>query len=146
MISFTEDRVEPGTMMGGPSLAEMLLSHTGELKLTDQQVVRLAAIARRAADRRTAERARFDSLRATFRADTAARRRAFGAQPGQPGPLAADMQRMRDQARVDLRDALVVLTPDQQAQAWEMRSLRGGPAPMARGARGAARMRWGPRR
>ncbi|AHG88794.1 hypothetical protein J421_1257 [Gemmatirosa kalamazoonensis] len=123
-----------GGMMGFPmggasSLAERLLGQTGELRLTDQQVVRLAAIARRADDRRRALRTRMDSLRTTLRADTTARRRGF--RPGGPGfpgaaggPLAADLQRMRDQARADLRDALSVLTPDQQAQAWEMRSLR----------------------
>ena len=123
-----------GGMMGFPmggasSLAERLLGQTGELRLTDQQVVRLAAIARRADERRRALRTRMDSLRTTLRADTTARRRGF--RPGAPGlggtpggPLAADFQRMRDQARADLRDALSVLTPDQQAQAWEMRSLR----------------------
>ena len=107
-------------MSGASSLAERLLGQTGELRLTDQQVVRLAAIARRADDRRRALRTRMDSLRVTLRADTTARRRRFAPD----APLATDLQRMRDQSRADLRDALSVLTPDQQAQAWEMRSLR----------------------
>ena len=46
-----------GAPMGGPGggdVASFLLSHTGELKLSDQQVTRLAAIARRSADREAA--------------------------------------------------------------------------------------------
>lgn len=124
-------RMGPGPMMGGDgamgsSLASRLLSSTGELKLTDPQVTRLAAIARRADERRQSMRTRMDSLGRALRADTTARRRAFGpgAQPGGPlgAPLAADMQRMRDQAHVDLRDALSVLTAEQQARLWEMRA------------------------
>jgi hypothetical protein len=105
--------------IGGGSLASRLLASTGELKLTDQQVVRLAAIARREADQRQTLRVRMDSLRTRLRADTTARRRAFTDNQ-------ADFQRLRDQARTDVRDALAVLTPDQQAQAWEMPGLRGG--------------------
>src|SRR5687767_12652488 len=49
---------------GGPPRrgAEFFLARTGELRLTDAQVVRLAAIARRSADRRRAMRASMDSL------------------------------------------------------------------------------------
>jgi len=53
--------------MGGPGggdVASFLLSHTGELKLSDQQVTRLAAIARRSADRRQAVMRSMDSLMA----------------------------------------------------------------------------------
>jgi len=137
----------PGApMTGGGSPAEMLLAHTGELRLTDQQVVRLAAIARRADDRRRAFRTRMDSLRATFRPDSTRPRARFapgGAAGG--GPLATQLTQMRDQARTDLRDALTVLTPDQQAQAWEMAARRGrggmmGAAAMRRGRRGGAGM------
>src|SRR5215203_1533019 len=59
----------PGVTGGGPgnsavsNPAEFLLSQTGELKLTDAQVSRLAAIARRSAARRRALRAQMDSLR-----------------------------------------------------------------------------------
>jgi hypothetical protein len=47
------------------------------------------------------------------------------------------MQRLRDQAQADRRDAIAVLTPDQQARAWERvaasgRMQRGG---MGRGSR-----------
>jgi hypothetical protein len=42
------------------------------------------------------------------------------------------MERLREQSRADLRDAIAVLTPDQQARAWE-RMATG-----ARGERGAA--------
>lgn len=104
----------------GPQAAEMLLAQTGELKLTDAQVVRLAAIARRAADRRQAMRASLEANRPA---------------PGrQQPPSEAEMQRVRqameqarEQQRADLRDALAVLTPDQQAMAFERLSARRGP-------------------
>jgi len=104
--------------------ADMLLGHTGELKLTDPQVVRLAAISRRAAARHEARRP---------------------PRPPAPGqrPSDAEMARMRqqhdqmrEQTRADLRDALAILTPDQQAQAWEMMAHApgrpGGPGGMRR--------------
>ncbi|HEX6912186.1 MAG TPA: Spy/CpxP family protein refolding chaperone [Longimicrobium sp.] len=118
----------PGGGPGGAQAASMLLAHTGELELSDAQVVRLAAIARRAHERRQA-------LRASL------------SQPPAPGaqrqpPSEADAQRMRqrmeqmrEQSRTDLRDALAVLTPDQQARAWEMMARRGAPGEV-RGARG----------
>jgi hypothetical protein len=124
-------------MPGGPSPAEMLLSHTGELKLTDQQVVRLAAIARRAADRRRAFRTRLDSLRAANPPAAnapGANPPAAGQPPAPSGPLAAQLTQMREQERTDLRDALAVLTPDQQAQAWEMAVARPRVGAFARGA------------
>ena len=37
------------------------------------------------------------------------------------------MEQMHEQARADLRDALAVLTPDQQAMAFEMAAHHGGP-------------------
>ena len=43
--------------------AQFLLAHTGELELTDAQVTRLAAIARRSAERRRALRVQMDSMR-----------------------------------------------------------------------------------
>src|SRR5689334_5469672 len=48
----------PGMMPGGPGpdAAGMLLAATGRLRLTDAQVVRLAAIARRAEERHAAMR------------------------------------------------------------------------------------------
>src|SRR6478672_3554559 len=117
--------------MGGPGgdVASFLLSHTGELKLSDQQVTRLAAIARRSADRRQAVMRSMDSLmaRAPQRRDSAGRGR-FAPSP----ELRATAQRLRDQRHTDLRDALGVLTPDQQATAWELSAMRGG-ARMARG-------------
>jgi hypothetical protein len=125
----------PNGRMGGPPMgprvpdaASMLLAHTGDFKLTDAQVTRLAAIARRTADRRKTMMASMDSMRS---ANMAARQ----AQPTPPGgamrqgpPPAAQAQaaKMREQNHIDLRDALAVLTPDQQAQAWEMVAMRGG--------------------
>ena len=116
---------------GGPGgdAASFLLSHTGELKLSDQQVTRLAAIARRSAERRQATMRTMDSLmaRGPQRRDSVGRGR-FGPSP----ELRANAERLRDQRHADLRDALGVLTPDQQATAWELSATRGG-AWMARG-------------
>lgn len=120
-----------GGMEGGGAAAGagMLLSHTADLQLTDAQVVKLAAIARREGAQRTAMRAMMDSVmraRPAMRTDSAARGRMTP-----PPQMTAAMTRARDQRRADLRDAITVLTPDQQAQAWEMVSARGA---MARGA------------
>lgn len=113
----------PGPMPGspGPDPASMLLAATGRLKLTDAQVVRLAAIARRAEERHAAMRTRMQAAHA-------------GAPNRQAAPSEAEMQRMHqqmeqmhEQTRADLRDALAVLTPDQQAMAFEMAAHHGGP-------------------
>jgi hypothetical protein len=40
---------------------------------------------------------------------------------GPPPALRAEAERQRDQRHADLREALGVLTPDQQATAWELR-------------------------
>jgi hypothetical protein len=95
--------------------AKMLLANSAELDLTDAQVLKLAAIARRSEARRRSMRAALDSVVTRF------------SQPGDPVALDAvderariNMNRMRDQFRLDQRDAIAVLTPDQQATAWEM--------------------------
>ena len=100
--------------------AEFLLSHTGEFKLTDAQVTRLAAIARRSADRRRAMRTQLDSMRSNFtrggqRPDSAAR----ASMRQRMEQMRPQMDRMREQSLADRRDAISVLTPDQQAQAWD---------------------------
>lgn len=109
---------------GGPRAgAQFMLAHTGELDLTDAQVVRLAAIARRSEARRRSMRAAMDSARERF-----------GPQSGPPDSVSrrqfrdrmrADFTRVRDQAQADQRDAIAVLTADQQARAWNMISARG---------------------
>jgi len=115
-------------MPGCPGV-ETLLSQTGALQLSDAQVVRLAAIARRAEDRHRALRTRLDSLRPRRGpGDSTARGR------GERMPGMDLFERERDATHNDLRDALTVLSPDQQARAWEMmagrRALgRGGPMP-----------------
>jgi len=141
---------------GGPPPAALdgatfLLAHTGELQLTDQQVVRLAAIARRTESRHRTLRATFDSARAAERraasGDSARPRppRGFGA--GGPPPMTEQqMQQLRDQARADLRDAISVLTADQQAQAWEMVAMRRAGAMRAQRRSGPGREREGSRR
>jgi hypothetical protein len=113
-----------GAQMPGPGhgpAVTFLLSHTGQLQLTDQQVVKLAAIARRAADRHKAMHAGFDSLRAQFRrgGDSGMRHH-----EGLPAPFRAAMEKEHQANHADLRDALAVLTSDQQASAWELVSRR----------------------
>lgn len=123
----------------GPPAAQMLLSQTGELELTDAQVVRLAAIARRSEARRRALHASMDSARASFGgqlADSVARRQ-FEQR------MQLDMQRAEDQMRTDQRDAIAVLTPDQQAKAWNMVANRGSRMRGERGMREMGRMRVG---
>ena len=105
-------------------VASRFLAQTGELKLTDQQVTRLAAIARRSAERREAMRASFDSLRPTRFGPPGAERDSVRRQ-GPPAGANALVTRMRDQAHADLRDALAVLNPDQLATAWGMMERRG---------------------
>ena len=127
---------QPGRDVGsggrpGPG-AEFFLARTGELRLTDAQVVRLAAIARRSSDRRRVMRASMDSLAARrgARRDSADR----SLRTREMEQLRARFERERDASRADLRDALAVLTPDQQAMAWEMTS-RGPGGRAARGGR-----------
>jgi hypothetical protein len=114
---------------GGPvaATADFLLAHTGDLALTDAQVVRLAAISRRTDARRKAMMARLDSARAAARpapGDSAGPR---GRGPRLPVPDAAELRQAHDQMHADVRDAIAVLTPDQQATAWMM--VAGGPPP-----------------
>jgi hypothetical protein len=104
---------------GGPAAAELFLAMSGEL--------RLAAIARRGADRRRAMRATMDSTMQRMQSrpagppDSALREMRMR----QAGTMRAAMERNREASRTDLRDALAVLTPDQLAQAWEMGMQRG---------------------
>jgi hypothetical protein len=124
----------PGPMAGGPPAAKLLLSNTGELGLTDQQVVRLAAIARRAEARRASIRAAMDSARTRFTPGDTAGRRQFATR------MRAEAERAQEQNRVDQRDAIAVLNADQQAKAWSMvanrgRGMRGAPGRAMRGPR-----------
>ncbi|MEO8619876.1 MAG: Spy/CpxP family protein refolding chaperone [bacterium] len=119
----------PGARMGGPPMgapmmdvASMLLAHTGDFKLTDQQVTRLAAISRRTADRRKTMMASVDSMRAKRAAAPAP---AAGALRTPPEEARAFATKMRDQSHADLRDAIAILTPDQQAMGWEMMARQG---------------------
>jgi hypothetical protein len=125
-------QVPAGPPMGGGTAAsaQRFLARSAELDLTDAQVTRLAGIARRAEARRRTMRSAMDSARTRFTqpGDSLARR-AFGQR------MQNDMAKERDQSRVDLRDAIAVLTPDQQARAWEMNAARGRPGGAMRGPR-----------
>jgi len=110
----------PGMMMmregPAPDPAAMLLAATGRLHLTDAQVVRLAAITRRAEERHAAMRTSMQAAHAG-----AGQRQA----PSEAGMqrMHQQMEQMHQQARADLRDALAVLNPDQQAMAFEMAAM-----------------------
>ena len=110
----------------GGSAAQLFLAHTAQLQLNDQQVTRLAAIARRAESREQARRSAMDSLRrrwstsATDSATRATRRLELA------NTMRTAMERARSERHADLRDALAVLTPDQQARAWELRGAGRG--------------------
>lgn len=106
--------------------ADFILSHTGDLALTDAQVVRLAAISRRTEARRKAFVARMDSARAAARPAPGDSSSGPGRGRRAPGPSATELQQARDQMHTDVRDAIAVLTPDQQATAWMM--IAGGSA------------------
>ena len=112
----------PGSQRGGPpeALASHLLAHVGELKLTDQQVTKLAAIARRSDERHRAMRTTMDSM-ARLAPPPAA-----GSATRPPDAMRAAMERAHEMERGDVRDALAVLTVDQQADAWIMRGAAGG--------------------
>lgn len=110
-----------------PAASDMLLAHTGDLKLTDAQVLRLAAISRRAADRR-------EQLHAQMEARMRRVPEGATAPPADRQQMMQAMEQEHTAAQADLRDALAVLTPDQQARAWEMMMAmhhagmeRGGP-------------------
>lgn len=128
-----------GAMMrhpAGGNVASMLLAQTAALKLTDQQVTRLAALARSADAQQKAMHAEMDS---THRAMMS------GMRPGAPMPqvtpaMEARMKAAHDQMHANVRDALAVLTPDQLATAWEMRG-GAGMRPMGGMPAGAMRMR-----
>ena len=117
-----------GSPGGGPigATADFLLAHTGDLSLTDAQVVRLAAISRRTDARRKTMMARMDSARAAARPAPGDSTSPRGRGPRPAPPPSAELQRAREQMHADVRDAIAVLTPDQQATAWMM--IAGGPA------------------
>jgi hypothetical protein len=103
----------------GPAadIGSFLLAHTAELKLTDQQVTRLAAIARRSADRRQAAMRAMDSLATRVPPRDSGGRPPAGSRPA----MRAQAERLREQSHADLREALGFLTPEQHALAWELR-------------------------
>ncbi len=133
-------RPRAGRSAGGPA-REPSGVHPGthgELRLTDAQVVRLAALARRGEERRQATRAAM----AQRRAEAAPR----AGQPAGAGPGAQAMEQAREQARAELRDAIAGLTSEQQATAWETVARPRGPGGAPRGAAcggGPVDRRWG---
>ena len=128
---------------GGNALgatAEFLLSHTGELRLSDNQVVRLASIARRSADRRRAMRDSLEDmrppLRGRTRGDSLDRDERRADMERNAERMRSRMERMREDMVDDRRDAIAVLNADQQAQAWELVASRGPGPGFGRGMRG----------
>jgi hypothetical protein len=131
--AFAQER--PATMGGRTPAAKLLLSNTGELGLTDQQVVRLAGIARRGETRRASMRAAMDSARTRFTPGDSAGRRQFATR------MRAEAERAQEQNRIDQRDAIAVLNADQQAKAWDLVANRGRVGGGGRGMRGPRSMR-----
>jgi hypothetical protein len=104
--------------------ASMFLAHTGDLQLTDAQVTRLAAIARRSEARQKAMHARMDSAMKSMHEGMEMSR------DGNGPARAMMMMRMpmmseadRKAQHEDDREAFSVPTPDQLATAWEMMSM-----------------------
>jgi hypothetical protein len=119
--------------------ARFMLAHTGELNLTDAQVVKLAAIERRAEARRIATRTAMDSMRTRMMAqgvpaDSAARASRHNAMMS---TMQATRTRMQEQQQADLKESLAVLTNDQQAKAWQIVAQARGAQRPARPGRGA---------
>jgi hypothetical protein len=116
-------------MMMMMDAASMLLSHTGELQLTDAQVTKLAAIARRAEGREKAMHARMDSSMAMVmmheRAETPQHDGMAGAKAMMMmrSPMLTDAERKAQHE--DDREAFSVATADQLATLWEMMSHHG---------------------
>jgi hypothetical protein len=102
--------------------ASMFLAHTGELQLTDAQVTRLAAIARRAESREKAMRARMDSAMSHAKAEA-------GHDGNGEGMMMMRMRMFmpteaeRKAQHEDDREAFSIPTPDQLATAWELMSM-----------------------
>ncbi|HEY9226103.1 MAG TPA: hypothetical protein VIP11_05620 [Gemmatimonadaceae bacterium] len=101
--------------------ASMFLAHTGELQLSDAQVTKLAAIARRAESREKAMRTRMDSMMVRGKTEAngdggdemmMVRMRMFM-------PSDADRRAMHE----DNREAFTIVTADQLATAWELMSM-----------------------
>ena len=113
-----------GGMHGmGMNVAEMFLAHTGDLQLSDAQVTKLAAIARRSEARQKATQARMDSSMKSMHERVEVSRDGNG----NGAPRAMMMMRMpmpseadRKAQHEDDREAFSVPTPDQLATAWEM--------------------------
>lgn len=123
-----------------PPAARFLLAHTGELNLTDAQVVKLAAIERRAEARRVTTRTAMDSMRARFMAqgmpaDSAARAARHNVMMS---TMQANQTKMREGQQADLREAVAVLTADQQAKVWQLMAQAGRANRAARPGRAAA--------
>ena len=122
-----------GMTSAGPMMmdaASMLLAHTGDMQLTDAQVTRLAAIARRSEAREVAMRARLDSSMAAVR-----ERVADGQNGGTPPARGTMMMMMRPMMLTeaerkarheDDREAFAVPTPDQLATLWETMRMHHG--------------------
>lgn len=104
---------------GPGSIASMFLAQTAELKLNDGQVTRLAAIARRTDDRHKAMKATMDSAMKSHMAMARSDRDRMPMQD--EAGMRAMHEKMMAAERADVRDALGVLTLDQQADAWMMK-------------------------
>jgi hypothetical protein len=119
-------------MKGG--VASMLLGQTAALMLSDQQVVRLASLARAAESQQAMMRTTMDSMHrammgshATGGAMSQMTMSQMQMSQMQMSPaMDARMKAAHEQMHANVRDALAVLTPDQLATAWESRDAMDG--------------------
>ena len=112
-------RMMQGEMMDA---ASMFLAHTGELQLTDAQVTRLAAIARRAESREKAIRVRMDSAMVRARPEAGQDGMGEGMMMVRMRMFMPTEAEQRAQHEDD-REAMSIPTPDQLATAWELMSM-----------------------
>lgn len=103
--------------------ASMFLLHTGDMQLTDAQVTRLAAIARRSEARHKAMRARTDSM-VVMRGQSEQAEDGGGARFAVmmrvPAPTDAELKAQHE----DDREAFAVPSADQLATVWEIMMAR----------------------
>jgi hypothetical protein len=127
MVMGGRSAARPMLMHGGMrgmsmDVASMFLAHTGDLQLSDAQVTKLAAIARRSESRRKAMHERMDSTMKSMHAEMSRDGNGAPAAPRammmmhMPMPSEADRKAQHE----DDREAFSVPTPDQLATAWEM--------------------------
>lgn len=103
--------------------ASMFLGHTGDMQLTDAQVTRLAAIARRSEARHKAMHARMDSM-VVMRGQSEQSEDGGGARFSMMMRVPVPTEAERKAQHEDDREAFAVPSADQLATVWELMMAR----------------------